>query len=160
MSKLTTAQAITINNNSFTSVNKAEKYIDDNQLNVESNIDLQEMINNNSTLVECEIINPENKQHIITCYIDSDDVEYETSKIQLTITSRYNRGFGKTKADVLIDEIKSQYDIDGDRFDFVPSLTEEILENINNYINQYNQYGDLSLITDGMTVQEIIDILL
>jgi hypothetical protein len=156
----TTSQVIglTINDQVFTNLQELENYIESNELDIDSAIDLQAMIDTNSTLVECEIINYENTQNTITCYIDSDDEAYEKAKIELTITSQYHR-FHNTLADKFIADIEKQWESGEDWFPFVPELDKDMLEEINEQINNYNQYGDKSYIKQGMSVQDIIEIL-
>ena len=111
-------------------------------------------------LVECKIINPENDQRAITSYIDEDDVNYETAKLELTVTSAYHN-FHNTTADAVEYEVDKQaIDEDGDyNGSAIVMIEQELLEKYNTYISQFNQYGDRLPLSHGMTADEIREIL-
>ena len=113
----------------------------------------------NIELVECKIINPENDQRAITSYIDKDDVNYETAKLQLTVTSAYHN-FHNTTADAVACEVDKQATNDGDyNGSAIVIIEQALLEKYNTYISQFNQYGDRLPLSHGMTADEIREIL-
>ena len=119
------------------------------------------MIETNSTLVEAEIINSENSQRTITCYIDSDDVDYETSKIELTVTTSYHN-WHNTVADKIAYEIdKQSCNEDGFNFDgsTIINLDEDLLLEYNEFVDKFNQHGDRGHLKQKMTADQINELL-
>ena len=141
--------SITINNQVFTTLKLAEKYIEENNINTE-NIFLQEIFNKNGELVVAKIINPENSQRLLSAYIDADDVAYENARKELTVTGDYH-----SWSDTVADEVRAATE-DLEEGSLV-TLEPELLARYNSLVQDYNKYGDLAPLTQGMNKDEIFE---
>lgn len=121
--------SITINNQTFSSLDEAQKYIEAEQIDVQ-NEDIQALFDTDVTLVQCQIISPENHQRAITTYIDQNDVKYEKAKIELTLTSQYH-SWHNTTADAIKNEL---YSYDENNSVIIP---DDLLIEYNNYVANY-----------------------
>ena len=95
-------------------------------------------------LVECNIINPENEQKIITAIIDSTDVDYHEAQKELTLTTQYHDWSG-TVADRLYELLQNE------------ELDTELVEQYNEAVSNYNQYGNANTIQANSTIAEAIN---
>lgn len=94
------------------------------------------------------IVNPEFEQALLEATIDQSDLAYEEAKKELTLTSQYH-DWSNTIADQVYESIRECYDYDDDLLDECEGMTindvvgVDTVDQYNQYIAEYNQYGDL-----------------
>ncbi len=118
------------------------KYTEDNELYYEG-----EIFDEEKEYEEIEIINPENSQKLINALVDSEDVNYEEARKQLTVTDKYY-DWNNTIADRILNAIEEGEEIE-----------DEMIKEYNAAVADFNKYGDAKYIDLRQTLEEIEDII-
>jgi hypothetical protein len=110
-------------------------------------------------ITESTIINPENHQMQVNRIIESEDVDYEDAKIELTLTTRYHN-WHNTVADSLFETVKDKHqELNLELCDEIKfkelGITEEDIEEYNDLIVKINKYYDSSSLTLNSTITDI-----
>lgn len=140
--------SLKINNTLFNTLDKALQYIEDNQLDIENIDRIHVEFINDVTLVNTRIISPENHQNAIYSYIDEDDVEYETARLELTITTQYHN-WRNTVADELYTQLIN-YEL-GE----VNEVDQDVIDAYNKCVDAHNKYSNLEYVTHKTTANEL-----
>jgi len=117
------------------------KYAEDNELYYE-----EEIFEKEKEYEEIEIINPENSQKLINALVDSEDVNYEEARKQLTMTDQYY-DWNNTIADRILNAIEEE------------EIDEDMIKEYNEAVADFNKYGDAKYIDLRQTLEEIEDII-
>jgi len=118
------------------------KYAEDNELYYE-----EEIFDKDIDYEEYEIINPEGSQKLIHALIDKKDIDYEEARKQLTVTDKYY-DWKNTIADRILNAIEEGEEID-----------EDMINEYNEAVADFNKYGEAEYIDKKQTVEEIEDII-
>ena len=106
-------------------------------------------------IVRADVINPENKERQISAYIVGEDLDYESAKIELTLTSSYY-DWSNTVADK-VNPIRDS-DENGEPIYITP--TAEEIKEYNKAVDSYNRsYGQADKIDGEMTNEKIAKII-
>jgi hypothetical protein len=141
--------SITINNQIFSTINSTLKYIDENNIDTEVT-ELEEIFNKGGELVEAELISPENRKILINAYIDKEDINYHKAYKELTLTSDYHSWIN-----TVADQVRAATE-DLEEGGLV-TLEPELLARYNSLVRDYNKYGDLAPLSQGMSVKSIFE---
>jgi hypothetical protein len=119
-------------------------------------------IDNHHRIVVATMIHPENPQHLITGYMDENDVNYCDAMINLQVTTQYHE-FSDTAADRLLVELEPYRGECAGDYDNLSIIAELIDSDIrgayHKAVNHANEYGDYKTINNNMTAQDIFDLI-
>ena len=135
---------ITINNIKISTQLELNNYLEDNNVSLEIDEAYNDMVDG-TEYIEMEIVNPENEQKLITMVIDKEDAKYHEAKKELTWTTNNYEW-----TSILVEVYKSMdlhLDYNED-YIFTNGDWEDDIKELNGYIDDINQYGDIRQIED------------
>lgn len=127
---------------------EVEQWAEDNGAGIETDLSEAE------ELTAMDIVNPENSQHSIYAVVATEDAGYEEARRELSLTNQYYNWSG-----TIADRISSQLWEEGELVEKV-ELSEKDIEEYNDQVGGFNQYGDAEKIKAKMTAEQIADVLL